>query len=135
MKETRQLFYVSAAAPGLGEFDLRSILSVSRANNFRSAITGCLMYSGRHFAQVIEGYDADVSRLFARIQTDERHHNVKVLLDRVHPRMYGEWTMGSVYKLDLDDQLERVLSTPEAGASDAFALMAEVHIDTVLGSL
>ena len=88
-----QLFCVSRAAPSTGKPDVQEILAVSKRNNWRRDVTGCLLFWGAHFAQTLEGSADALDPLLARLPRDHRHPNVKVLLDlEVRSRRFAEWS-------------------------------------------
>ena len=66
-------------------FTLLELLAVARRNNPRAGVTGQLLYKDGNFMQLIEGDEAAVRALFARIERDPRHGGVIVLLDHVVP--------------------------------------------------
>lgn len=132
----RQLFYVSRAADALSDAEVRNILRVSQRNNRHRDLTGCLMYSGRHFAQILEGETVAVSELVARIVDDPRHTGCVVLVDReTRIRMHPDWSMGFLYKLDLADRLETLLGAEPLSNDQALDVMAGMKADSVMGSL
>lgn len=59
---------------------MSTILDQSYRHNTQSGVTGALLYAGGYFAQLLEGDDVGVETTFMRIQTDDRHRDVKVLL-------------------------------------------------------
>ena len=70
-------------------------------------ITGCLLFSGRYFAQVLEGRPEVTSRKLDTITSDPRHVDFRLLVERhVVERTYAEWSMGYLHDLGLEDQLE-----------------------------
>lgn len=84
---------------------LNGLLEWSRHYNAQHRITGLLLYSEGHFVQVIEGPEAEVSDLFARIQQDPRHTQVLTLSQGPGPQRYfPDWRMafGLVAPSDLD---------------------------------
>lgn len=87
-----QLVYISTVK---GEDpDLDSVLMASRRNNARDGVTGLLFYDGKRFLQALEGEEATVGRVFARIQADPRHHALVVLSRRaIIGREFGDWSM------------------------------------------
>lgn len=132
----RQLFYASRVADAPGDIDIDKILRISRRNNRRLDVTGCLLYSGRHFAQVLEGRTDAVGELMARIGADPRHRGLKVIADRrIRQRDFPEWSMGLLYKLDVADRIEALLAADHPGDGAVLALMAEMNTDTVMGAL
>lgn len=77
-------------APGL-----RKLLTESRAANQEAGITGMLLYRDGRFIQFLEGPARAVRALLQRIRSDERHIDVRVLLDKpIQVRTFDEWTMG-----------------------------------------
>ncbi len=107
MTRLRQLFYLSRAATKLTDVDIRQIVQTSQRNNRRKDITGCLLYSGQHFAQVLEGDAAALDELVARIAKDSRHSGFVVVIDReVSVRRFPDWSMGILYKLDIAKRMD-----------------------------
>ena len=74
-----QVFYVSRATAAFDTAEVQSILQASRRQNCRLGVTGCLLFSGHCFAQVLEGRQAVVGALTRRIAADPRHVGVRVL--------------------------------------------------------
>ncbi|WOB10092.1 BLUF domain-containing protein [Piscinibacter gummiphilus] len=135
MDRCRQVFYISEAVAGLGTLDVRSILDISRYRNLRDNITGCLLFSGRHFVQILEGDPTEIENTIGRIKADRRHRGIHMLVDREATRMYDDWSMGCLYNLDLADQLAALHASPSATADECLGFMAAIHPDTVMGPL
>ena len=136
MEPLRQLFYLSRAREALTEPDLHRILHVSRRNNRRMDVTGCLLYSGRHFGQVLEGRSAALSELIGRIAVDQRHSAFLITIDRsLHRRSFPDWSMGILYRLDIADRMEEILTQRPAFEESALRLLPEMRPDPVIGCL
>ena len=76
---------------------LGEVFSQARSNNKHRDITGALLVSGACFVQTLEGDEATVRRLFARIETDPRHQDVAVLeAGTVEGRVFSRWAMAKV---------------------------------------
>jgi len=89
------LAYVSEAARGLGLRDLKQILRRSREHNFRSDLTGYLVFDGIHFAQLLEGPPAAVDEAMERIHVDPRHHDLELILhEDLTQRCFDGFCMG-----------------------------------------
>lgn len=89
-----------------------NILTAARRTNESQAITGVMLYNSGYFVQVLEGPSAAVERLFARIRTDPRHHDIVTLSQRtIAARMFPDWAMGFVETED-----EPAIATTLAGA-------------------
>ena len=127
-----QLFYVSRAIGLQDAASIHDILHAARRNNAHSDVTGCLLFSGLYFAQVLEG-DRDVVRAtLARIVKDERHAEVRVLLERdVSLREYDQWSMGYMHDLTLEDDVQASLQYRGQSIEGLSKLMARMRTDTV----
>lgn len=89
-----QLIYVSTAVEQMSSDQLRELLSVSRQNNIKDGVTGMLLYHEGSFFQVLEGDEDAVLRVFRRVEGDDRHRMVTVLLEQqVEERAFGDWSM------------------------------------------
>jgi hypothetical protein len=82
---------------GKDEIALAEILKVARTRNADLGITGALMLYDDWFAQVLEGPQAAVEALYARIKTDARHDGVRLYEAGMVPkRLFGKWAMAVV---------------------------------------
>lgn len=134
----RQVFYVSRATDWISDVDVRTILSISQRNNRRLDLTGCLLYSGRHFAQVLEGPCVNIIDLVSSLMTDRRHVDVRILLNhKIQFRQFPQWSMECLYNMDLDGKLEYLLTDRgEVPSSDElFDLMTGIGVDALMGGL
>ena len=59
--------------------ELNALIAASFVRNQRYDITGTLICAGMHFAQLLEGKEADVSALMNNIRADERHSQCQVI--------------------------------------------------------
>ena len=131
----KQLFYVSRLRHVLSELGVRAILDTSRRNNRRADITGCLLFSGRHFAQILEGEDAAVTDLTNRVRADPRHIDMTIASEKqIDRRRYQAWSMGYLYKRELGDEIEMLLQRG-AGFDRIAAMQSQMEPDPVMGSL
>jgi hypothetical protein len=79
------------------ELELAHILRAARAKNMALGITGALMFYGGWFAQALEGPEAAVRTLFARISADPRHNGIEVIDEgRAVARVFERWAMAYV---------------------------------------
>lgn len=110
------LVYLSKASPELSAVDVRSILGSAQVKNRRSDITGFLLYSGRHFVQVLEGRSADLDKLVTVIGADARHVGLHILArEGIRHRRYGAWDMGFVESLDDAEELDTLFAADGVG--------------------
>lgn len=88
--------YVSRARlsgrPGMREVE--RIVDASRRNNPAAGITGGLIFTELHFAQVLEGQNNALDALLARIASDPRHDMMAIVERRpIEGRRFGHWAM------------------------------------------
>lgn len=77
--------------------ELGELFSQARSNNKRSGLTGALLLDRDWFVQTLEGDEAVVRALFARIEDDPRHDAVEVLeAGPVPGRLFARWAMAEV---------------------------------------
>lgn len=120
-----RLVYLSTAAELLNTAQLEALLGVSRANNQRDGISGLLLYDDGNFIQAVEGDEAAVAALFARIAADPRHHDIRVVSrEQVAGRMFADWAMAA-------GRLDRVALLPLRPA-DAEGAATQVNIAAVM---
>lgn len=76
---------------------LADILKVARHKNAELGVTGALMLYDDWFAQVLEGPQAVVEKLYARIKTDTRHNGIRLNEAGLVPKqLFGKWAMAVV---------------------------------------
>lgn len=89
------LVYQSYATLPFGDGELAKLLTQSRAFNAAHSLTGVLLYSQGHIVQLLEGSEANVRAVFARIVQDPRHHEIIKLADgAATQRLFTQWSMG-----------------------------------------
>ena len=131
-----QTFYVSRARSAFDETAVQAILDRSRRHNVSLGVTGCLLFSGRCFAQVLEGERAVVDDLAARIAADQRHDAVRFLHRASRrEREYADWPMGYLHDVNVEDDLETLLLIPERSPVVVADVMERMRPDPVMGAL
>lgn len=89
----KQMIYRSQPF-GFDRAMLAGILVDARRNNPRDGITGALICRQDLYLQLIEGPDAAIDALYARITRDDRHDNIVLLLSEIVDRpLFAEWAM------------------------------------------
>ena len=89
------LVYVSSAVIRFQESELTDLLHVARENNKLHRVTGMLLYIDGNFIQALEGEKADVKAIYAKIEQDQRHRGLVVLLEgELAQRNFPNWSMG-----------------------------------------
>ena len=135
MSPLKQVFYISRVAEGVDPRAVRNILSISRRNNRMLDVTGCLTYTGRHFAQILEGREDAVEQLKRRITDDHRHTDFQLVLERpLTLREYPLWSMAFLNSEQLADDLEGLFGARPTPRT-AVAMMGRLKPDTVMGAL
>jgi hypothetical protein len=131
-----RVFYVSRATTAFDHASVQAILQTSRRNNARLDVTGCLLFSGHCFAQVLEGSETVVTALAARIAADPRHTAVRYLSrSRAEEREYADWSMGYLHDLNLEDDIETLLMIPGGSPVVVADVMERMRPDPVMGAL
>ena len=90
------LLYVSTSRldPASAEHVVADIVEDSRRRNTGRQLTGALMFTGRHFAQIVEGPGDEIHRLLTALQNDTRHTGLQIIANQPLPeRRFGEWIL------------------------------------------
>jgi len=104
-----QMLYVSGASKPMSVDDIQEILAISRINNLRDGITGMLLWADGVFIQILEGEADTVRSVFRRIESDDRHRNIMVVLEQsADDRLFTQWSMG-FKQLDADMAADKKL--------------------------
>lgn len=117
-----QKLYVSGASRPLSADEIEKILAVSRHNNLRDGVTGMLLWADGVFIQILEGEAKTVRSVFQRIEADDRHKNVMVVLEQAaEKRLFTQWSMG-FKRLDADMASDRkIFQISRAALEDRIA--------------
>lgn len=125
----QHLAYISVAAPGIGQADIERILEQSRRNNASRDISGHLQCHGGLFFQILEGPGAALDELLARLGTDPRHADMRLLFrEPLQRRQFADWSMGYGPCVAGDagtqaaERLRRLRDTAPCGAQRALNL-------------
>lgn len=95
------IVYLSWESYPYRDGDLATSLMNWRANNQRLDITGVLLYRDGQILQLLEGPEDSVRTIFATIERDPRHKQVKKLSEEiVTERDFPNWSMGYPPVLD-----------------------------------
>lgn len=125
-----QAAYVSRARGARPLHDVAEIIGVSVRNNRAKELTGALLFADGLFVQVLEGDAGRVRSLLARLETDARHVDMRIVgLRSVRARSFPNWAMQHVglgdrgwsggavaYHLN-HDEIVGLLTEAAAGAS------------------
>ena len=103
------MIYCSQATYDIGPEELLDLLARARVSNERAGLSGMLLYCSQSFLQMLEGDASVVAETYHRIAGDERHTNLRLLMDAEVPeRLFSEWSMGfeHVDEDELTDQID-----------------------------
>ena len=91
-----RLIYVSESKIEDGKVDavIAKIIAKSQKRNSQLDLTGALIFTGTHFAQVLEGDQKAIDELMSSLYHDERHEAVWIV-DRspITERQFSRWAM------------------------------------------
>ena len=88
------LIYTASATTPYTLFDINLLLAECRLKNTFSGITGILLYCEGSIMQILEGDEAVVQKLYAKIKTDKRHKNILTIGEyKIEKRNYIKWSM------------------------------------------
>ncbi|MDQ2756962.1 MAG: BLUF domain-containing protein [Actinomycetota bacterium] len=91
----KRIIYCSQSTFDVSPDELVALLELSRRNNERDGLSGMLLYSSQSFLQVLEGEEAALASTYDRILGDDRHQNLRMLMNaEVAAPMFPDWTMG-----------------------------------------
>jgi Sensors of blue-light using FAD len=99
----RRIIYCSQSTIDFSPDELVELLEAARHHNAESQLSGMLLYCSQSFLQMLEGDPAALEETYGRITRDERHNNLRLLMDtEIASRMFADWTMGFAH-LDEDE--------------------------------
>lgn len=90
------LLYISRSriAPDRAEAVVAEIVATSVARNALAELTGALLFTGTHFAQVLEGEAAAIEDLMQRVTGDARHDELVIVEQGpLDYRRFDTWSM------------------------------------------
>ena len=117
-----QVFYISRslATP----MEVEQILEGARHQNRRRGVTGSLLFTGGHFAQLLEGPAPALAETMTIIGADRRHEAVRRLIEvKIVERRFEGWSMAFAAAPGADDLIEQLLATPEVPTARAERLL------------
>ncbi len=104
-----QLLYASRAARPMTSDELNALGAAASEYNEANQISGILVYSKQRFIQVLEGPPDQIAELFASIERDPRHTEVRPLTAHlVGARAFSGWSM-KVFDCDRRPDLDSSL--------------------------
>ena len=90
------LIYISHSliVSGVRDDEIENIVTCSTQRNARLGIRGALLFTEKHFAQLLEGPEAAIDELMTSIQRDKRHDQVTIIERRpVDGYRFSDWSL------------------------------------------
>ena len=88
----------SALCHGKTRSEVNNIVKTSQKNNADKGITGVLFFANNHFFQTIEGEKDELFDLYETIKQDNRHLQVRTLIDQpIRERAFGNWSLDGFF--------------------------------------
>lgn len=90
------LLYVSHStiAERDAEHSVKQIVELAEARNGELGLTGALLFTGKHFAQVLEGERSAIDVLWSKLFCDPRHDRLTIVERAPLPeRRFADWGM------------------------------------------
>lgn len=99
------------------------LVEASIANNRRRDITGALLFTGAHFAQVLEGSEESIAALMKSIGRDARHDQLRVIRHTAaKERKFQDWALAyNGPSLFIARHVARMLASPSSAAQQRTA--------------
>lgn len=124
------LIYVSRSrlSPPDDIGEMSDLVATSQGRNAALGVTGALIYTQRHFAQLLEGPADAVDELMASITRDARHEHVRVVDRTVEKgRRFPGWSLAYWGSATFVDHLITALLPGPDFAIDQAAALARLY--------
>lgn len=109
--------------------DVKDILTTARRENKKNNLVGALYYGNGCFFQCLEGNQQDINQLYAKLEKDPRHHELKVLsLEPVEQRSFSSWEMKYA---TIDREIRAFLRTHQMGKFDPYRFTPQMSAELV----
>lgn len=107
-----RIVFTSRATSNFTRADIADLCEAAAARNEASGLTGLFLFDGSRFLQAIEGEEAGVNNLMARVARDPRHHDIVIASSKtIERREFHDWSMSQpLYGVgdDPDDYVGRI---------------------------
>ncbi len=136
-RDVESVVYVSRSEidPSVADEAVATLVSAAQRSNVRRGLTGGLIFTRRHFAQVLEGETAQLNALLPRLSSDARHSAVTVIARRpIKRRFFFDWSLAySGQPLWVDDHIETLFeSLPDHARPETEARVAQLMVQFAL---
>ena len=70
------------------------VVVAARIKNAILGLSGALLFTGAHFAQILEGPKPSIDAMMQSLQNDDRHENIAVIeRSAIDTRRFADWQM------------------------------------------
>ena len=130
-------FYISSSrlVDDAADDLVRDIVEVSKARNQSLGVTGALLFTGRNFAQYLEGPPRGVDQLRQSISLDMRHDNIRTIAEGeyAHP-LFLTWSLAYLEPSQLlSCRAEELLIAAEHDGGVHVEVLAQFLCDMTVG--
>jgi len=90
------VLYISRSTidPDDAESQVGAIVAAAMPANRQNGLTGALLFTGTHFAQLIEGREQEIDILISALQRDPRHDELQIVARMpIADRRFKDWSM------------------------------------------
>lgn len=127
---------VAADLAPLSSTDVDGILAASIRNNAAVGVTGMLLHHRDVFVQVLEGDRAAVDAVYARVERDPRHRDVRLVSAApAAERMFGEWSMCAATLGPAEAHLLDIVGTTEDLQPEALEVLPTLNLLSAVAQL
>jgi len=135
--ELTRIVYVSRSTiPGSPEEvaeEVQRIVTRAQEHNLANEITGLLLFSGKYFAQVLEGPGPNIQTLFNNIERDTRHTETQMLINHtVNNRAFSNWDM-ALTMINQEEMADIITLFPAnnraAGKDNLIVSLMQTHLE------
>ena len=112
----RRLAWSSVASASFSVAALDEIAACARRNNERHHVSGRMLFTGVHFLGILEGAEWDLAHLWAKLDRDDRHRDLRRMGDVLcGNRWFPTWMMSRTESTVVRAQIESFRSTQPQG--------------------
>lgn len=109
--------------------NVANILSTARRENRKNNLVGALYYGNGCFFQCLEGQKSDIDALYAKLEKDPRHTDLKVLsIEPIQQVGFVSWEMKYA---QIDQEVRAFLKNHQLGKFDPYRFSPEMTAELV----
>ncbi len=109
--------------------NVANILSIARRENRKNNLVGALYYGNGCFFQCLEGEKADIDTLYAKLEKDLRHTELKVLsVEPITQVGFSSWEMKYA---QIDQEVRAFLKNHQFGKFDPYRFTPEMTAELI----